>query len=274
MIASRTPPEWKPMLREAGIAAQSLCAGLTALRKANYAEASLYNHAFFCLSVGFERLMKITMLIERRAVGGDPPLNSEFKHYRHDLLLLFSHIEQLRENSKDELRDELPDRELAMAALSVLNDFAQKTRYYNLDVLTKNSTVQDRRDPIEAWAQDVGRRILETKYTARRAAQDERNAALVGAMIEDFSVVRHFAEDGSDIISVYDGALRTGQAEIVQREGVVICAALVRHIVHVLWIVNRMAMAAGARDVPHVYEFFGLFLNSDRLFRSKRRLQI
>jgi hypothetical protein len=52
------------LLREAEIAAQSLYVGLTALRKADFSRQDLYSHAFFCLSIGLERIAKLTILID------------------------------------------------------------------------------------------------------------------------------------------------------------------------------------------------------------------
>jgi hypothetical protein len=52
-------PQWRAFTREAAIAGQSIGAGLAALRKANYAATGLYSHAFFSLTIGLERMLKI-----------------------------------------------------------------------------------------------------------------------------------------------------------------------------------------------------------------------
>jgi hypothetical protein len=86
------------MIREAGIAASALYSGLNALRKANYAEPSLYDQAFFGISIGLERMMKLAILLHARANGSGYPSEKGFKQeYSHDLTKLFD----VREGRRD-----------------------------------------------------------------------------------------------------------------------------------------------------------------------------
>jgi hypothetical protein len=81
---------WNPtqlaLLREAGIAGNSLSAGLAALRKANYAQVGIYSQAFFNLSTGFERFFKLLYildrLIESRSFPTDKDLSQRDKPLR------------------------------------------------------------------------------------------------------------------------------------------------------------------------------------------------
>jgi hypothetical protein len=61
---SEFSPRWNAFAREAGIAGHSISSGLTALRQVNYAQKGLYNQAFFGLSIGLERLLKLIALID------------------------------------------------------------------------------------------------------------------------------------------------------------------------------------------------------------------
>jgi hypothetical protein len=175
MAPTSVPRDWIPMMREAGIAAESLFGGLTALRKANYAQASLYNYAFFGISIGLERMMKLAILVESRArPNGAYPTESEFRNsYKHDLLKLFTRVEEIRAGYSGRLRWDLPNRDVSMVALKILSDFATLTRYYNIDVLVGSSRVAGQRDPVEAWFNEVGGWILQNKYSKRRAKVDE-----------------------------------------------------------------------------------------------------
>jgi len=51
-------------MREADLTRMTLATGLNALAKANHKQSGLYNQAFFNIAIGFERLMKLIILIE------------------------------------------------------------------------------------------------------------------------------------------------------------------------------------------------------------------
>jgi hypothetical protein len=183
MMTTSVPRSWIPMMTEAGVAAESLFAGLTALRQANYAQKSLYNHAFFSISIGLERMMKLAILIEcRTRPNGAYPTEEEFrKKYGHSLKRLFAKIEGIREGYSDRLRWDLPNREISMAALNILSDFAEFTRYYNLNVLVGSSRVGKQREPIEAWFNDVAaldsaKQVQPTPGEVRQAIRSPKRA--------------------------------------------------------------------------------------------------
>lgn len=89
------PKDWMPLIREGGIASESFYAGLTALRRANYAQTSLYSHAFFGITIGLERMCKLAILLDSRAApGGKYPSDAEFRNkYGHDLVKLFAAVD-------------------------------------------------------------------------------------------------------------------------------------------------------------------------------------
>lgn len=275
MTGSDIPAEWLPMLREAGIAAQSICGGLTALRRANYAEVEYYSYALFGLSIGLERLFKLTILVDRRAQGLSYPTNDELKnHYGHDLKSLYSAVEEIRHHYSDKLSWSLPDEHDAAAALEVLADFAKVTRYYNLDVITGRSGIHTIRDPIRAWYGDVGRRILSRPRSQRYIARAKANAKIVDTRRGPANFVRFIAEDGTPINTVYEAELRADLNELIQRESVVICACLARHAAEVLREAVYSAHDAEVDDVPCVDEFFAIFDNEASMFRRRRTFSI
>ena len=57
-------PEFVALAREAGIAAELLAAGVTALGRASSSQDGLYNQAFFNLSIGFERAAKLGIMLD------------------------------------------------------------------------------------------------------------------------------------------------------------------------------------------------------------------
>jgi hypothetical protein len=57
--------------------------------------------------------------------------------------------------------------------------------------------------------------------------------------------------------------------EIIQREGTVLCACIARHVSELLYELEHSARAVGARDIPHLHEFFVLLHNDETRFRRK-----
>ncbi|WP_432405730.1 hypothetical protein [Wukongibacter sp. M2B1] len=67
------------LLKEAGLASSSLEYGLTILRKAELTRKAEYYQAFFQLSIGLERLMKIIIIENYLGVEKKFPSNSILK---------------------------------------------------------------------------------------------------------------------------------------------------------------------------------------------------
>ncbi|WFF01806.1 hypothetical protein [Micromonospora sp. WMMD964] len=260
------------MLREAGIGASSIYSGLTALRKANYAEQSLYDQAFFGISIGLERMMKLAILIHARtAAGTGPPTEKQFRReYSHDLLKLFAKIEEIRVLYAGRLHWSLPNIDVSLKALGIISDFAQITRYYNMDLLVGSARVTSMRDPVEAWYSEIASWILEVKYPEKRKARDERWAEFLDATISEFSAVAFTAEDGTPISTIREATLRSSQMEIIQREGTVVCACLARHVSELFFPLEMDARKNGAADVPSLHEFFAFLNNKESFFRSRK----
>ncbi|MCP3797960.1 hypothetical protein NLX83_01685 [Allokutzneria sp. A3M-2-11 16] len=272
---SGLPREWITLTREAGIAAQLICTGLTALRKANFSQPELYNHAFFGLSIGLERLAKLVILIDDKiSPPFQYPTNTEFKHkYGHDLQKLFGEVEARRVKYQSELKWSLPDRDLALTALAVLSDFAKSTRYYNLDVLTGAPNIDSKRDPVEAWYTTVATEVLKRKYSGRQKLKDAAEAEFLEKLIEGKAHVLFTAEDGTHIGSIHDSAIRAKQAKIIQRESTVISACLARHMSEVLFVLHYQQSTSNS-SIPPLHEFFSIFFNDERDFRAWKMFSI
>ncbi|SDG46195.1 hypothetical protein [Pseudonocardia oroxyli] len=264
------PPHWTPLLREAAIAAESLFSGLNALRKADHTSEGRYSQAFFGITIGLERLCKLAILLDSKISSGHFPSSRELKReYRHDLTRLFAKIDELRAPWHEELRWSLPDETICRRALQILSGFAQITRYYNLGQLTGDSN-PGARDPIEEWYDEVGGWILRERYTQKRRARDESTAR---QLQRDLSIayVGHTAEDGTSLDTVYAAALHELQTDLVQQEGVVICACLGRHVSELL---RRLVWKARTIDLymaPDLDEFFPLLNQPESVFRRRRR---
>ena len=140
--------EEKLLLLEGSLSGYAIGEGLECLRKANIYEKGIYYQAFFSLSIGIERLLKLIIIYDYRENHiGEFPDNNYIKSKGHDLYEMFEIINpQILENRTYN------------AIIKFLSNFAQTTRYYNLDILTRRE-IQNL-NPLEEW-NNIEKIILE-----------------------------------------------------------------------------------------------------------------
>ena len=175
---------WQALAREAGVAAEQMAIGVTALSRANYAQQAYYGQAFFALSIGFERAAKLAFIVDHVLENrGDFPPHSSLKkqgHYLHKLLEISDEIAERHGLTIENIR--LPRTLIHNGIIQVLSDFASNiTRYYNLDLVTMDPRVAEVSDPIRAWYDMVIAPVLEKHYDAQRQKKYQRNAEIIDA---------------------------------------------------------------------------------------------
>lgn len=116
----------KMLLLEANLALATLADGLDTLKNANMYQKGLYYQAFFSLSIGIERILKLIIIEKYRIENeGRMPDNKLIKDKGHHLYKMIEEI------TPELLKDKINNK-----VINFLDIFAQKTRYYNLDILT------------------------------------------------------------------------------------------------------------------------------------------
>ena len=140
------------LLQQEGFLTQSsLCQGLTNLRKANMGdkEKGLFYSAFFQLSVGIERLMKLTILLDymlenELSVMTDKQLKNQYGHKIKDLYSAIKTIAIRHEISVDDFYND----GIELDIINFMHEFALTARYYNLSKLGGGSNTKD---PLSEW---------------------------------------------------------------------------------------------------------------------------
>ncbi|EGR2420696.1 hypothetical protein DYB69_17500, partial [Vibrio cholerae] len=140
------------LLQQEGFLTQSsLCQGLTNLRKANIGdrERGLFYSAFFQLSVGIERLMKLTVLLDymlenKLRVMTDQQLKHQYGHKIKDLYSAIKTIALRHDMPVDGFVEEGTEWEI----IKFMHEFALTARYYNLSKLSGSSNTKD---PLSEW---------------------------------------------------------------------------------------------------------------------------
>jgi hypothetical protein len=274
-------PHWTALSREAAIAGQSVGAGLTALRKATFQAEGLYSQAFFSLSIGLERMLKLIFVVDnmmqnggRLATdqalhGGRLATDQALRRLGHDLEKLSTHAEGVRRRlPQDNLRYALPPGDVAEAIVGFLSRFAKSTRYYNLDYLSgTNHAGSD--DPIKEWFERVGGVILNKHYTRAMQKRDEEWGEMDDSMLGSVTKLLYTAEDGTLIDNWKMWSRQIGKVHVLQLHGTLYSARVVRYHYETLFELVHAAHSSRL-EVPHLYEFFFPFLNDDAYLKRRR----
>lgn len=194
------PKTFLLLQQEAYLIQSSLLSGLDHLRHARLGAEGRFYTAFFQLSVGLERMMKATFIINvMREHGMAVPTDRQLRDFGHNLVSLFDHLAGLtvpgRTNPLQAIRTDSIER----AILEFLGDFANGARYHNLDSLVKRQRFVD---PLEKWSSIIERVLKEdvresdrrriARQSALLASASERMSFVIGTDLEQ-KPLDHFA---------------------------------------------------------------------------------
>ncbi len=155
---------FKLLQQEGFLFQHCLTRGITALRNANDSETGNFYVAFFQLSIGLERLMKTIAILDHMSKNSlDPPTSGALRDLGHKLQRLFDHLKSLRINGDNALA-EIPDGSIELDILGVLDIFATKARYFNLDSLV---AAEKTADPLDEYTLVI-QRILNEDVPAKQ----------------------------------------------------------------------------------------------------------
>jgi len=159
------------LVQEGHLTMSSLLGGLNSLRRANIDDAhrGLFYSGLFELATGFERLMKIVVLLEYKIENQlKNPTNNQLKSFGHNICELYTICEKLA--SKYQLSNDMKLNEAQNEMLIVLSDFAKGSRYYNLDELTSKNK---NKDPVGQWLSVIEYHIWGLRSDIRQKLQDD-----------------------------------------------------------------------------------------------------
>lgn len=162
-----------------------LTTGLTELRAAHANNKGAFYSALLNLSVGTERLLKATLIIDHMCGHHlEVPTRKQLKAYGHDLLKLYDACVRISQTVSCQVPPignlETPSREI----LFLLNDFAQTTRYHNLDALNSPGPSKD---PLVHW-NEILLTILQFDVSSKSKAKIIAAGTAIASAISDCTV--------------------------------------------------------------------------------------
>jgi hypothetical protein len=265
---------WIALAREAGLAAEHLAIGATALGKADFARHAHYAQAFFALSTGLERSAKLILVVDHAIQNsGVFPPNRHIKAYGHDLAALLRRLDDIAVRLN--LRTRLPNAPIHTAIISILSEFATNvTRYYNLEVLTSAPNALAKTDPIQRWHDEVIALVLRLHYKAHQRARDEGQARALNQVFGPFTMVMQTSENKRSINSLYDSSKQGLRVEFAKPYVRLYLLQIVRFVGELAGELGGIAQFQRIEDVPTLSEFFAIFCRPDRYLKSRKTWSI
>jgi len=242
------------LLNEAQFTKEILGIGATQIRKANYAKKGIYYQSFTCLSTGLERIGKMCILLDYyiNSDGGFPDLNYVKNKIGHDIGLIYKEslsIAEKRMIDFDFLKD--LNGEIHQNILSILSDYAKGDRYSNINILLGSQLISD---SMKRWYETVDTILFEKHVTKKKKERLLRNAEIIHQLTEEFTLVRHIAEDGKSIESVKTTSFKTGMQESIAVYRQLYILQIIRFWVELVIELQYKAMQLGKHDIPHLSE--------------------
>lgn len=201
-----------------------------------------------------------------------PPTSRQLRHYSHDLATLYGEVKDIAKAHSPRVVNDLNLSPVEKHIFQLLSEFAQKTRYANLDALGGHPADID---PLDQWGQ-ILQCILKSEVKPRTIEIISRYASEIAASIAKISLIVDLDLSGKPI-SVYEALSSQRLFEIALGHAV-------RQVLRVLSAINAVledvAAAVGYHGmkssdsavVTAMDEFLQDFVNIDRRFvlRKKR----
>lgn len=269
------------LCQEAHLAKNTILSGFDLLLKANFyqnTEGNFYS-AFFHLSIGFERLLKLAVVTDHMLSNDyrSPTIKELRKEYGHNVEHLYRECRQLIQCYPRGEAEPPPLTKDDEAVVTFLSDYGDQSRYFNLNEVCE---AKMERSPLYKWL-DIAVALYE-EYT--RAAMRERSALKIIYKMDSDRV-----SNGYTIYSDENGHPMT-RFDCYHRQYVIKKAAplaiwrLVETFRPIHYLLEAMVHSAreyerskniGQMVVPHYEDFFHFLLaDRDSIKRRKHWLAI
>ncbi len=265
-------PTFQALAREMALADRTICTGLTSIREADLSKVGTYSEAFFNLSIGLERMGKLIFMLDYcYSNNGTFPTDKDLRNFGHKLSDIIDHAKKVRAKyPTDKNLGNWIENDIEKAIIVCLSEFADGTRYYNLDYITGGKT-QQATDPVKLWYESVIKLALAKHYSKKARDKDEARFRVLGNFGWDSVVmVRFTAEDGSPIDKFHDLNLHAHTAKIGNKWAQLYLLRIVRFFAVLLMDLGYKAYELQYDFIPDTGDFFGKFYNEDKYFKTRK----
>lgn len=267
-------PEWHSLRRESALVRHLIGSGVTALGHANYADKiGEYYTAFFGLSVGLERLGKLSLVADYAIKkNGTMPAEAVVRKYGHKLSGLMEAAAKAAAAHSLKLDYGRPNAAVALKIVKCLDAFADASRGRYANFAALGDPNLRNQEPIRRWWGEVGELILKQHYYGKAIQKRvEGRAQLVDALISHHCSVLHFSEAGDVMRDVLTSSIRTGQTDLIQKYGRYYALTVVRWLSEIFSELSRSACYTHGIDAfSGMWEYFHTYTVDDRFLKTRR----
>lgn len=268
---------WFLLEQEGLLAHACLCNGLTALRRANLGDKKGHFYsAFFELSIGFERVLKLVLILDHMARNKlVPPDSSTVEGYGHKLCSLLEATKAVCATNGVTALGAFQADSLPIVILGFLDDFAHPGgRYSNINKLTGHK-YQSMPDPIVQWG-NIANRIIREHATPKERQRAELNGQIASVEFGDAAVCL-ISDMDQQQMDVAPMSTRVSELDAAAKHAIYALVTLIEALRDVIGSLCDSARAAnppdtsGIADVPEMKEFFQFALADRQYVMRKRR---
>lgn len=234
---------------EASLTASLLGNGLNALRKADLYNKGLYYQAFFSLSIGIERLLKIIVITQYRVDHDESfPTDINPRKFGHDLMMLCEYTGIQFESDS-----------IHFKIIDFLNTFAKKSRYYNIDSMMNSNIKYD--DPLSDW-----HLISQKIYHLSGKKTTIQNKQVLANMIDSFSSISFHGLQGNEITNAMGLLEEMESRDIIQSYSVQFVFEIITKLADEVRHLERQRYM-----MPVLSEYFSLYNHSWRPYEIRKK---
>ena len=208
--------------REAELAAQQLGNGLSSIRKYNFSAMGFFYTGIFSVTIGLERLLKLIILFDYKKRNQTYPNNDYLKKKGHKLSNLLEEAKSINSTNNYGVDETVFDDSLSQVIIEFLNDFANQSRYYNLDAASGRSLGGN--EPLARWDKDVCDELIRRHFKVTKNKKE-----MIGALqLLTPVIISYTHEDGSSIDTLDSYTLSNIQINDKQRYSMLYIYRIIR----------------------------------------------
>lgn len=100
------------------------------------------------------------------------------------------------------------------------------------------------------------------------------NAETVAGLMDPFALARHHDESGEELNTPFDASVQTGLSDAAKPYCRMYVMQIARFFAHLMADLTYAAHVEQRPEIPHLSDFYRIFNNEDRYFRSRRTWRI
>jgi hypothetical protein len=140
--------QFRMMAQEGHLASMSLLGGFESLAKLDYDKPGTVYSTLFQLTIGLERIMKIVIILDFKARNAlNNPSDKQLREFSHSIINMYEAIRKMAE-ARSITEGWFEPNTKQGELLATLSEFAQASRYYNIDQIVSG---RENPDPLTRW---------------------------------------------------------------------------------------------------------------------------